>query len=93
MKALGKYLNNLTYIDHDYRDKLSKEDNEWLHKFDSEYYTAYGLNLPDSLHDPSYNRSLYQGSNERRRDLLNQANISLMQIDEDDVSNGEENDS
>ncbi len=57
-------------IDHDYLDKLSESELQWLDNFNKAYYAA---NCKDSKLFPTTEerRALFNMNNERRRDLYN----------------------
>jgi hypothetical protein len=90
MKALGKYLNGQIYIDADYRDSLSKEDQDWYSRFLSEYYLTFNLKDDNCIHNKSYHKQLYADNYSRKMDILNQGNIYLLTLEQ--LAGGDSND-
>ena len=58
-------------VDQDYTNKLTKEEKEWLGRFNQEYYRNRFSNDGKDLHNtPELRRKCYNTENARNRDLF-----------------------
>lgn len=69
LKLTGIHYSQYEFVDHDYLDKLSKEELEWLQKFDREYYS--GLFKGKAIHKNKKvtKREAWERQNESRRSV------------------------
>lgn len=57
-------------VDQDYWSKLSKEEKDFLNKFNQEYYFASGLNKSSSLHKGELRKKPKKAQREREKQVI-----------------------
>ena len=79
-------------VDQDYTKKLSKEETEWLGRFNQEYYRNRFESTEKDLHNsPELKKACYSNENARNRDLYAIKEVGHLVVGSGTIDDGEGN--